>query len=200
MIYVNFKHLCDFIKALLTRNRKRERGEGGNRGEMGEEAKAVSVWKRTACSRSLCWAPARSLPEEAATIAVHSSLSSLCLGTANFLQKCPCRNPIHLREINKSRERERVQGRVSLRERLVLCKMYWLCARRLLCWCAGLLKAEQRAAGRTLERPQMCTGHNFYSGLPQLSGGLYLPAYTASALLLTANPRDSLPHGILYSY
>lgn len=161
MIYVNFNHLCDFIKALLYEEQK-ERGEGENRGEMGEEAKAVSVWKRTACSRLPCWAPARFLPEEAATSAIRGSLSSLCLDTANFLQKCP----IHLRETNKNRERERerAQGRVSVRERLVLCKMYWLCARRLLCWCAGLPKAEQRAAGRTLERPQMCTGHNFYSG------------------------------------
>lgn len=42
MIYVNFNHLCDFIKALLYEEQK-ERGEGENRGEMGEDAKAVSV-------------------------------------------------------------------------------------------------------------------------------------------------------------
>lgn len=170
------------LKRCSTRSRKRE--ERGKIEERWERRRKLCLSESELRARDCRAGLQRDFCPRKQRLAPYAALFRACVSTLLIsYRNAPCRNPIHLRETNKNRERERerAQGRVSVRERLVLCKMYWLCAGRLLCWCAGLPKAEQRAAGRTLERPQMCTGHNFYSGLPQLSGGLYLSAYTASA-------------------
>lgn len=148
------------LKRCSTRSRKRE-----------ERGKIEERWERT---RKLCLSESelrardcraglqRDFCPRKQRLAPYAALFRACVSTLLIsYRNAPS---TYERQTKIEKERERAQGRVSVRERLVLCKMYWLCARRLLCWCAGLPKAEQRAAGRTLERPQMCTGHNFYSG------------------------------------
>lgn len=117
MIYVNFNHLCDFIKALLYEEQK-ERGERG--GKEARLERAGSVWNRTAgWEKSFKRLRAGRLPhrppEEAATSTSLGFLGRLRVFSANFLQKCPLQQaqPPTGSKQNRGRERARQSRRAG---------------------------------------------------------------------------------------
>lgn len=126
MIYVNFNHLCDFIKALLyEETRKSEGKEGGKRrgwGELGLSETEPRAGKKASkgCMLGVCHiAHPRKQRPAPATAFLGDCVSSALISYRN----APCSKPSRLREANKI-EGERGRGRAGVRERLALCKMY----------------------------------------------------------------------------
>lgn len=185
------------LKRCSTRSRKRE-----------ERGKIEERWERT---RKLCLSESelrardcraglqRDFCPRKQRLAPYAALFRACVSTLLIsYRNAPCRNPIHLRETNKNRERERESARQSERagETRVMQNVLIVREEAAVLVCRA---PESRAAScwqNTRKTPNVHWAQLLFR-VAQLSGGLYLSAYTASALLLTANPRYSPPHGNL---